>query len=78
MAGYARAYTQGIDVVSIDGIGESVNWTALYGHNVQVSTGCASFILGIANAVTCASYGVLGFGLWCGVLVSKSFFAIFL
>lgn len=35
---------------------------------IQVSAGCASFILGIANAVTCASYGVLGFGLWCGVL----------
>jgi len=45
--------------------------------HVQVSAGCASFILGIANAVTCAWYGVLGFGLWCGVLVSNPFFLFF-
>src|SRR6218665_2243477 len=38
---------------------------------VQVCLGVLSISLGIANPLTCGLYGMVGFGIWCGVIVSR-------
>lgn len=37
----------------------------------QVSLGVLSILLGIANPLTCGLYGMVGFGIWSGVIVSN-------
>lgn len=40
---------------------------------VQVCLGILSICLGIANPLTCGLYGMIGFGIWCGVIVSTTY-----
>jgi len=43
---------------------------------IQIGTGIMSIILGIANPLTCGMYGMVGIGIWGGLLVSFSGFIL--
>ena len=44
---------------------------------VQIFNGLGSLGLGIANPLTCGVYGMIGDGIWCGVLVGLQLSFVF-